>query len=72
MLDPEYAATVSNDGHIMAAEVRRQLALYQQDRLASARRRKRTTLAAAGLDPGGLIQKAAGNSSVLRVHTVYI
>jgi hypothetical protein len=68
VLDPEYAATVSNDGHIMAAEVRRQLSLYQQDRLASARRRKRTTLAVGGLDPGGLLEKVAGTISVLRVH----
>jgi hypothetical protein len=68
VLDPEYLATSSNDGHIMAAEVRRQLSLYQQDRLASSRRRKRTTLAAGGLDPGGLIEKVAGNSSALRVH----
>eukprot|EP00953_Heterococcus_sp_UTEX-ZZ885_P013909 7936-Heterococcus_DN1.PRE.1 len=60
VLEPEYLASSSNDGHVMAAEVRRQLALYQQDRLASARHRKRTTLAARGLDPGGLLEKAAG------------
>jgi hypothetical protein len=68
VLDPEYLATSSNDCHIMAAEVRRQLSLYQQDRLASARRRKRTTLAAGGLDPGGLLEKVAGTISVLRIH----
>jgi hypothetical protein len=68
VLEPEYLATSINDGHVMAAEVRRQLALYQQDRLVSARRRKRTTLAARGLDPGGLLEKAAGTVSVFRVH----
>jgi hypothetical protein len=68
VLEPEYLATSINDGHVMAAEVRRQLALYQQDRLVSARRRKRTTLAARGLDPGGLLEKAAGTISAFRVH----
>jgi hypothetical protein len=56
----EYKTAAPIDGHILSTEVRRQLVLYQQEKLNTARRRKQTTLAARNLDPGGLEKKQAG------------
>jgi hypothetical protein len=55
----EYTTAITIDGHILSTEVRRQLALYQQERLNTARKRKQSTLAARNLDPGGLAKKQA-------------
>jgi hypothetical protein len=55
----EYKTTATIDGHILSTEVRRQLVLYQQERLNTARKRKQTTLAARNLDAGGLEKKQA-------------